>query len=303
MCTALFCVENQRCNYYCVWRSRAAPTSLTYKEEGQGLKRFTGRRGLTDGEKLPGLGLGLGGEQGVRELLWECSLSLEGADLVYSLGQTGPGLRAHQAIRDESRVPGSCPRAHSREQARGCPGQYPLKDPDAPRWIRKPVLGLGLLSKEASFPFEKVANAIYTRVGQAGGWGRNLGQARWLERAYLLPATTAGRGGRGGAARTTCRRRGDRWTYTLRAGQGRREPGRRREREPKLGERSDLGAGGGAASGAAGASASGSALAQEAESAAHPTPGESAAGRGRLGWGLLALDPCRDPAANSPLPR
>ena len=109
-----------------------------------------------------------------------------------------------------------------------------------------------------------------------------MGQARRQERAYLLPATATGRGGGGGAARTTCGLPGSRRTYTLRAGQGRGEPGRRGEREPKLGERSDLGAGGGAASGAAGASASGSALAQEAESAAHLAPAR--AQRAKAGW-------------------
>lgn len=216
----------------------------------------------------------------------------------------GPGQLAHQATRDiKARVPGTYPRPHSSTTTRanrpagkhrrpsdggravrasdpgggektecwpvggpwgGSPGQHPTAGPATPE-VREAGPKHGTL-----LPLEWVQRLLIPRR-EARGWGRNPGRARWQERAYLLPAT-----GRGEAAeeepRTHLRTAGrsdGRPTLSGTAG-GRGEPGRRGERGPKLAERSDLGAEGGAAGGEAGGRArGGSARAQEAESAAH----------------------------------
>lgn len=51
----------------------AAPTSLPYKKKEAGTEEVW-QKGLQRQEET----VGSGGEQGVRELLWECSLWLEG---------------------------------------------------------------------------------------------------------------------------------------------------------------------------------------------------------------------------------
>lgn len=149
---------------------------------------------------------------------------------VYSLGQRGPGQLAHQAMETRSHEFQGFVQGHtaSSRVAPGSQRRQPINHPAAEQARRAFEEGVPgsilwqaqtclygserpcLLSMKTSFPLERGAKVIFTQGGLAGGWSRNLGQAPWQERAYLLPATGAGGGGRGGAAHTTCGRPGGR---------------------------------------------------------------------------------------------
>lgn len=116
-------------------------------------------------------------------------------------GPERPGQLAHQAIRDsKSRVPATCPRAHSSRVAPGSQSPQPIvqersrpgcplgREPRAASFGRPARASTGqrglslasLLSMEPS-PFERGAKVIYPQGGQAvggaGTWDRRGGRS------------------------------------------------------------------------------------------------------------------------------
>lgn len=170
--------------------------------------------------KMAGAGAGAEREHSGNQPLWECSGTggwwippLRGMGvgaqtwrrrqryLVDPLGQKRPGQLAHQAIRDsKSRVPATCPRAHSSRVAPGSQSPQPIvqersrpgcplgREPRAASFGRPARASTGqrglslasLLSMEPS-PFERGAKVIYPQGGQAvggaGTWDRRGGRS------------------------------------------------------------------------------------------------------------------------------
>ena len=167
------------------------------------------------------------------------------------------------------------------------------------------VLGLGLLSMEACFPFRRMPELL-TQGRQADGWGRNPGSragAAGRELTCFPPRGLAGRRGDGGRRPRPADRRAAGGPTLARIGWGPLGgPEDAKEPENKLGERSGLGAGGGAASGG-GESERQPERGGPRKRRAPPThPGrERRRGQRQAGpGGCRALDPQRDPAAPSP---